>query len=350
MAASLITYTTKSDNTVSGLAADKKVAAVDMNEIKTALNTNAGLHDTLQTNFTALEARSGSVPLTYTFLTATTASDPGAGKLKLNNASAASATAVYISATDNNISIDDLLTLMVADSYLYIQSREDSEAGSLFKVVTITDNTTWFSLSVTHISSGHNPIANNELCSLALLPYYAPGAGSGDIATDLIWDVKGDAVFGSGSNTAVRMAAGSNGQLMVYDSTQSGGVKVAWLPTEIGVQVGAVAADLAVGTDLNSFVMPYDMIVTDVYADVKVAPVGSTLVIDINKVTTTTLSTKLSIDSTETSSQTAATPAVISDSNFPRGTKISFDVDQVGSTTAGQELTIFLFGYKTSIA
>ena len=138
-----------------------------MNEIKTALNTNAGLHDTLQTNFTALEARSGSVPLTYTFLTATTASDPGAGKLKLNNAAAISATVIYVSASDFNLNVYTVLSTFTSGDLLYIQNRTDSESGYLFQLGVVTDNTTWFSIAATFVSGGKRNIGNNDLCCLA---------------------------------------------------------------------------------------------------------------------------------------------------------------------------------------
>ena len=43
----LITFADKSNNSTSGLATNKKVRDVDMNEIKTVVNENKGLHDAL---------------------------------------------------------------------------------------------------------------------------------------------------------------------------------------------------------------------------------------------------------------------------------------------------------------
>lgn len=40
------------------------------------------------------------------------------------------------------------------------------------------------------------------------------GAGSGDVATDAIWDAAGDLVVGTGANTAARLAAGTNGHVL----------------------------------------------------------------------------------------------------------------------------------------
>jgi hypothetical protein len=65
--------------------------------------------------------------------------------------------------------------------------------------------------------------------------------------------------------------------------------------------------------------------------------------VDINEAGTSVLSTKLSIDAGETSSSTAATPPVISDSALANGAVISIDIDQIGSTVAGAGLKVTLY-------
>ncbi|WP_299074721.1 hypothetical protein [uncultured Paraglaciecola sp.] len=49
--------------------------------------------------------------------------------------------------------------------------------------------------------------------------------GGGDVATDDIWDAKGDLAGGTGSNTASRLAVGSDGQVLVADSSEATGMK-----------------------------------------------------------------------------------------------------------------------------
>lgn len=103
-------------------------------------------------------------------------------------------------------------------------------------------------------------------------------------------------------------------------------------------------SDLTTGTAKITFRMPYAMKLTSVRSSVTVAPTGSTLIVDINEGGTTILSTKLSIDAGELTSDTAATPPVISDANLSRDAEITVDIDQIGSTVAGAGLKVMLIG------
>jgi hypothetical protein len=53
----------------------------------------------------------------------------------------------------------------------------------------------------------------------------ATGGGSGNVATDTIWAVKGDLAVGTGSGAASRMGPGTNGQPLQADSTQITGLR-----------------------------------------------------------------------------------------------------------------------------
>ena len=55
--------------------------------------------------------------------------------------------------------------------------------------------------------------------------------------------------------------------------------------------------------------------------------------------------TKLTIDNTETTSMTAATPVVISDFSLADNSVITVDIDQIGDGTA-KGLKIYLIGYR----
>ncbi len=113
------------------------------------------------------------------------------------------------------------------------------------------------------------------------------------------------------------------------------------------IAVGDESTDLATGTAKIRFRMPYAFTLTGVRASVNTAPTGANLVVDINEGGASILSTKLSIDATETTSTTAATPAVISDAALADDAEITIDIDQVGSTIAGAGLKVALIGVKT---
>jgi hypothetical protein len=77
--------------------------------------------------------------------------------------------------------------------------------------------------------------------------------------------------------------------------------------------------------------------------------VGSTIIVDINNGANSMLSTKLSIDASEKTSTTAATPAVIDATyeDVSDDAEVTIDIDQVGSSTAGKGLKITLYGTRT---
>ena len=121
------------------------------------------------------------------------------------------------------------------------------------------------------------------------------------------------------------------------------------VPVEIPVFLSDEVTDLTVGTNKVKFrnrIAPITL--TNVYAEVSQAPTGATIIVDINKGGTTILSTKLSIDATETDSVTAASQAVISVPNLALHDELEFDIDQIGSTLAGKGLKVWLVGYRNA--
>ena len=115
---------------------------------------------------------------------------------------------------------------------------------------------------------------------------------------------------------------------------------------QLGFAVSDEDTDLEIGTSKLTLRMPYKATLVDVRANVKTAPTGSTIVVDINESGSTVLSTKLTIDATEKTSTTAATPHVISDSALADDSEITIDIDQIGSTIAGTGLKIWLYVKK----
>jgi hypothetical protein len=114
------------------------------------------------------------------------------------------------------------------------------------------------------------------------------------------------------------------------------------LPIEIQLACSDETTALTAGTSKITFRTPCAMTVTSVRASLTTAQTsGSIFTVDINESGTSILSTKLTIDNTEKTSVTAATPAVISDSAFGDDREITIDIDQIGDGTAkGLKVTI----------
>jgi hypothetical protein len=92
---------------------------------------------------------------------------------------------------------------------------------------------------------------------------------------------------------------------------------------------------ITTGTTKAYFRSPLAFTLTDVRASLLTAQTsGNIFTVDINETGVSILSTKLTIDNTEKTSVTAATPAVISDTAIANDAEITIDVDQVGSGTA----------------
>jgi len=103
---------------------------------------------------------------------------------------------------------------------------------------------------------------------------------------------------------------------------------------------------LTTGTSKITFRMPYAFTLSAVRASLTTAQTsGSIFTVDINDSGTTILSTKLTIDNTEKTSTTAATPPVISDTALADDAEITIDIDQVGDGTA-KGLKITLIGTR----
>lgn len=102
------------------------------------------------------------------------------------------------------------------------------------------------------------------------------------------------------------------------------------------IRLTADTEDNVVGTSIAQWRAPVAMTVTGVMMWCATAPTGSVMTVDINEAGVSILSTKLTIDATETTSATAATAAVISDASIASGALITFDFDGVGSSTPGK--------------
>jgi len=82
-----------------------------------------------------------------------------------------------------------------------------------------------------------------ELTDGSTTVLHAHTGGSGDVAADAIWDAKGDLAVGTGADTAVRLAVGSNDQVLTADSATATGLKWAAAAGGGGVESGTYSGD-----------------------------------------------------------------------------------------------------------
>jgi hypothetical protein len=115
-------------------------------------------------------------------------------------------------------------------------------------------------------------------------------------------------------------------------------------PFELVVAASDETTALTAGTAKITFRMPRAVTLTAVRASLTTAQASGTIfTVDINEGGTSILSTKLTIDNTEKTSTTAATPVVISDTALADDAEITIDIDQIGNGTA-KGLKVMLIG------
>jgi len=208
-------------------------------------------------------------------------------------------------------------------------------------------------------------IASNGVVTFSQVPVFPNNTvESADIQADAITGAKiaDDAInsehYTNGSIDTAHIAADQIVASLIADNAinsehyTDGSIDKEHLSTGARQEVIAIACGdestaHATGTSVVTFAMPYAFTLTGVKASVTVAPVGSTMLVDINEAGTTILSTKLMIDASEKISATAATAAVISDTALADNALITIDIDQIGSSTAGAGLKVYLIGYAT---
>ena len=147
---------------------------------------------------------------------------------------------------------------------------------------------------------------------------------------------------GSGIDSGVRALTANYSSVYSNVNTNS----AAWRLEDFIVACSDESTSLTTTTTAVTFRIPFGMYLNSVRASVNVAPVGSTIIVDVKQTGSSIFSTKLSIDASEETSTTAATPAVISNPNLTDDAKVVVSVDQVGSSTAGKGLKLTFKGYR----
>ena len=212
-------------------------------------NNTFSASDNLSVHFTA-SGNDGAIPgYAYNFDTSTTDADPGAGDIRFNNGTYASATAIYIDDVDANgvTTSTDVLTWDDSTStikgYLHIVDTNDPTTYARFSITgSSTDGSGYNKLAVTHLAS------NNTFSAADNLSVHFTRQGD-----------KGD----TGSTGATGSTAGTSGLGMTWNSSTSdadpGAGKIAFNNGTVS-SVSILYVDDAddAGADISGFVQSWD--------------------------------------------------------------------------------------------
>jgi len=156
------------------------------------------------------------------------------------------------------------------------------------------------------------------------------------IAHDTAWAAKGDLVAGTANDTAQVLSVGTNGQMLTAQSGQTTGLQ--WAAV-FHCPVWSKEGTLATGAGTARWYNDTGRTLTFVSARASVgtAPTGATIIVDVNVDGTTIMTgTKVVVSiSANTGEQTTFSTTTIADNSY-----LTVDIDQVGSTVAGADLTI----------
>ena len=240
-------------------------------------------------------------------------------------------------------SFDTLAEL--ATTLLDHHTRHESGGADAIKLddLAAPDDNTDLDVSIT--AHGLAPKLPNDAAKfLNGVGSYTTPTGSGIPAT--IVDAKGDLIAATAADTVARVAVGADTKSLLADSGQAAGVAWGYPPYWFAVACSDETTAVTAGAGKATFRLPACNVLA-VRASATTAPTDADLVIDINESGASILSTKLSIDATEKTSTTAATPAVISDASIADDAEITIDFDQVGSTVAGAGVKVYLYVQPT---
>jgi hypothetical protein len=119
----------------------------------------------------------------------------------------------------------------------------------------------------------------------------------------------------------------------------AGGTRQQVLPQSAETLHWFSAGAQTTGVKKNSVLVPFDGTIVDVRVHADTAPTGATLIVDVNKNGTTLFTTQANRPTIAISGNASTTtpPDVTA---VAAGDRLSYDVDQVGSTIAGSDLHV----------
>lgn len=196
---------------------------------------------------------------TWQFDSTTTQADPGSGIFRLNNATAASVTVIYIDDfAQNGLNASAFFRDYPDGGYVFIEDKSGN--ALLYKINTISELTGYFALTVTW-EDGTTMLTNSDVCFFRFLPSSANVTGPA-VSTDnaivrwdgttgrLIQNTATATIDDSGNITATNISAGAT-----LSGANTGDEATATTTTE-GIVELATQAEVDAGTDASRAVTP----------------------------------------------------------------------------------------------
>lgn len=106
------------------------------------------------------------------------------------------------------------------------------------------------------------------------------------------------------------------------------------------IAVSDEATALTTGAAKITFRMPFAMTLSSIRGSLGAASSSGVVTVDVNVNGSSILSTKLTIDASEKTSLTAATPAVISSASIADDDEVTIDIDAAGTDAKGLKVTL----------
>lgn len=116
------------------------------------------------------------------------------------------------------------------------------------------------------------------------------------------------------------------------------------LPVTLGFALSNEISALTIGAGKLAIHSPFAFTLSEVRASLTTAASAGTPTFDVNVAGVSIFSTLLTVDATETTSVTAAVPAVLSTTTIPDNARLTFDIDVAGTGATGAK--IWLYGLR----
>ncbi len=137
---------------------------------------------------------------------------------------------------------------------------------------------------------------------------------------------------------------GTEGQVLIKASDDDYDYEWSFNEATSGIEIqlacSNLTTNLSAATNVAYFRAPRAFTITGIRASLLTSSASGAVQVDVNKNGSSILSTKLTIDESELTSTTAATPAVISDTAVADDDEFRIDLDSAGDSARGLIVTI----------